>query len=207
MSDSYLVIHNVQARGNFGTLLRNAAAFGVRTVLVVGAEKLKTFGNQGTLNHLDLLYFTRLDDAVAWLGERGIELLGVEIVDHAEAIHTHPFRGPTAFMLGNEGSGMTEKQKRACSRFVYIPQYGKATASLNVAVAGGICLHHFGLWSHAEETAREGEKFIVEAPRTKLAAYSDPTPAQAAAIAAKREKRSHVHESVDDISLITNSND
>ena len=31
-----------------------------------------------------------------------------------------------------------------CDFFVYIPQYGGGTASLNVTVAASIVLHHFG---------------------------------------------------------------
>jgi len=55
--------------------------------------------------------------------------------------------GPTAFMLGNEGQGLSTKQMSLCDRFVYIPQHGCGTASLNVAVACSIVLHHFALWA------------------------------------------------------------
>lgn len=57
--------------------------------------------------------------------------------------------GPTAFMLGNEGHGMTDRQMALCDRFVYISQYGAGTASLNVAVAASIVLHQFALWAGA----------------------------------------------------------
>jgi hypothetical protein len=33
-----------------------------------------------------------------------------------------PFRGSTAFLMGNEGHGLTEAQIAACDHFVYIPQ-------------------------------------------------------------------------------------
>ena len=35
-------------------------------------------------------------------------------------------------MLGNEGEGMTSRQMGLCDSFVYIPQHGVGTASLNV---------------------------------------------------------------------------
>ena len=35
-----------------------------------------------------------------------------------------PYTGPTAFMLGNEGQGMTPRQMALCDKFVYISQYG-----------------------------------------------------------------------------------
>eukprot|EP00884_Botryococcus_braunii_P005995 jgi/Botrbrau1/15397/Bobra.43_2s0025.1 len=64
-------------------------------------------------------------------------------------------------MLGNEGAGLSEAQMRECDAFVYIPQYGCGTASLNVTVAASIALHHFALWAGYPERAREGGKFDV----------------------------------------------
>lgn len=59
---------------------------------------------------------------------------------------------------------MSEKQITACDEFVYIPQYGKGTASLNVTVAGSIIMHHFALWANFKETERQNDcaKFYVE---------------------------------------------
>ena len=39
--------------------------------------------------------------------------------------------------------GLNDKQKLICDDFVYIPQYGDGTASLNVNVATSIVLHEF----------------------------------------------------------------
>lgn len=77
------------------------------------------------------------------LHSRGVEICGVEICQTATVLHEAKWTRPVAFMLGNEGSGMSDRQKAVCDRFVYIPQYSAATASLNVAVAGGIIFHAF----------------------------------------------------------------
>mmetsp|Transcript_15610 Transcript_15610/g.21889 ORF Transcript_15610/g.21889 Transcript_15610/m.21889 type:complete len:154 (+) Transcript_15610:112-573(+) len=65
-------------------------------------------------------------------------------------------------MFGNEGSGMNAKALKACDRFIYIPQHGHGTASLNVSVAASIILHHFAVWAGYHETGREGYKFVVD---------------------------------------------
>ena len=39
--------------------------------------------------------------------------------------------------------GLNDKQKLICDEFVYIPQYGDGTASLNVNVATSIVLHEY----------------------------------------------------------------
>lgn len=60
-----------------------------------------------------------------------------------------------------QGQGLNEKQMRLCDSFVYIPQHGAGTASLNVTVAASIILHHFALWAGYPERGREGAKFAV----------------------------------------------
>ena len=94
--------------------------------------------------------------------EKGVtRILGVEIVESAVPIESHPFDGNTAFIMGNEGDGMTPNQKAICDGFVYIRQHGTGTASLNVAVAASIVMHHFSTWAGYEERARVGEKYVV----------------------------------------------
>jgi SpoU rRNA Methylase family len=52
-----------------------------------------------------------------------------------------------AFIFGNEGTGLNTKHMDACSnQFVRIPQYGKGTASLNVATAASIVMYQYFTW-------------------------------------------------------------
>ena len=48
-------------------------------------------------------------------------------------------RGPTVFLIGNEGAGLSDDVERAATHRVTIPMPGK-TESLNAAAAGAICL-------------------------------------------------------------------
>eukprot|EP00918_Siedleckia_nematoides_P058185 GHVU01126915.1.p3 GENE.GHVU01126915.1~~GHVU01126915.1.p3 ORF type:complete len:197 (-),score=32.41 GHVU01126915.1:1475-2065(-) len=142
--EARLLIHNIAKKNNVGTLLRSAAAFNVKQVVVAGSRRLQTFGNQNTVQHIEFVFNENgLEAAVADLRKEGFIICGVEIKPDAVCIHKHRFGGSTAFLLGNEGTGMTPQQAAVCDEFVYIPQYSGATASLNVAVAGSIVLHHF----------------------------------------------------------------
>eukprot|EP00927_Polykrikos_kofoidii_P015872 TRINITY_DN17107_c0_g1_i3.p5 TRINITY_DN17107_c0_g1~~TRINITY_DN17107_c0_g1_i3.p5 ORF type:complete len:113 (+),score=29.38 TRINITY_DN17107_c0_g1_i3:592-930(+) len=91
-------------------------------------------------------------------------------------------------MLGNEGEGMTPAQRDACDFFVYIPQYSGATASLNVATAGAIVLHHFALWAGMKEQPRCGGKYVLET-RSKLDKFEKPTEFERSEIERKRAER------------------
>lgn len=88
-------------------------------------------------------YWNTLVELKERLSSKGVVICGVEICDGARDFATVNWDRPVAFMLGNEGSGLSEKQKAVCDFFVYIPHYSGATASLNVAVAGGIIFHNF----------------------------------------------------------------
>ena len=186
---SYLLLHNVGKKQNWGTLLRSAAAFGITDVLVVGGHKVSLHGNQGTSCHTKFRNFDTLKDAKVWLAEKGAKLCGVEIMAESKDVSKHPFTGPTCFMLGNEGIGMNQPQKDACDEFVYIPQYSGATASLNVAIAGSIVFHHFALWADYNEHGRTGEKFDVVQPRGKLEAWLNPTEEEKRELDLKRKAR------------------
>mmetsp|Transcript_61064 Transcript_61064/g.132376 ORF Transcript_61064/g.132376 Transcript_61064/m.132376 type:complete len:242 (+) Transcript_61064:69-794(+) len=185
---SHLVLFNVGKRQNWGTLLRSACAFGVTEVCVVGSKKLATFGSQGTAANAPIRHFESLTDVKAEMSSRGIRLCGVEIDPEAVGVHTQPFQGSTAFMLGNEGQGMTPAQRAVCDFFVYIPQHSGATASLNVAIAGSIVLHHFAIWAKLEEHPRVEGKYVVEV-RNSLDRYLNPTDLQRLEVERKRAAR------------------
>lgn len=85
----------------------------------------------------------------------------MEITDNAVAVSEHPFRKNTAFLLGNEGTGLSAKEYEICDFFIFIPQYGCGTASLNVTVAASIVLHHFAVWAGYPERTRDGNKYVV----------------------------------------------
>ncbi|KAL7533346.1 hypothetical protein ACHAXR_006416, partial [Thalassiosira sp. AJA248-18] len=80
-----------------------------------------------------------------------IPIIGVEIDNSSLNLEEEPFTSSVAFMMGNEGSGMSEKQMSVCDGFIRISQYGGGTASLNVSVAAGLVLHRFFHWSRGDE--------------------------------------------------------
>jgi tRNA G18 (ribose-2'-O)-methylase SpoU len=72
-----------------------------------------------------------------------IPIIGIEIDPLSISLEQQPFRTSAAFMMGNEGQGMTSKQMTICDSFVRIEQYGGGTASLNVSVSVAVVLQRF----------------------------------------------------------------
>jgi len=191
----YLVQHAIAKAANVGTLARLATAFGAAGVLVVSpSPRISTFGAHGADAHVPFTHFTRLADAKAWLHARGVALVGVEIDERAVPV-TEPgaaFAGPSAFLLGNEGEGLTPASLSACDSLVYIPQHGPGTASLNVACAAAIILHRFTAWAGFAERGREGAKFCVAPRPQRTSARGRAAPADVEAARAERKAAGRV---------------
>jgi tRNA G18 (ribose-2'-O)-methylase SpoU len=168
--DFYLLIYNIQSKHNVGTLVRSASAFNCKKIIVLGSNKKilkKFFGHQGTVKKMEFIFIETVDEVKKFCKENNIFICGVEIGEKSEPIQKQPFKGNTLFVLGNEGSGMNYKQKEMCDHIVYIPQYSSKTGSLNVAIAGSIIFHHFGVWAGYKEATFTDEKYDVTRPENK----------------------------------------
>lgn len=52
---------------------------------------------------VEFAHYSTLEECCADLRDsKGCEIVGIEIVEGAKAVHSFPFKGNTAFMLGNE---------------------------------------------------------------------------------------------------------
>ncbi|MCO5597633.1 hypothetical protein L7F22_051714 [Adiantum nelumboides] len=162
LAQSFVIVYNVAKRHNIGTLARCATAFGVSEMILVGKHKdFNAFGSHGAAAHIQYRHFFTLGDARSHLKKNECDIIGIEITDGAMPVQSHPFTRSTAFLLGNEGTGLSDKEMAICDYFIYIAQYGGGTASLNVTVAASIVLHHFAVWAGFSERARIGHKFEV----------------------------------------------
>jgi len=116
---SYIIISNLQSGSNIGAICRNSLAFGVAEVIVVGRRDF--FGkmrgaDRGAKFKQKFSQFSSTEEAVAYLKsiEPTCKVLGIEIAEGAVSISDNPYNGPTAFVFGNEGGGLSEKQRSVC---------------------------------------------------------------------------------------------
>ena len=155
---SYLILFNIAKQVNFGNLIRTANAFGAHPICV-GKKNYSRCGATGGTRLTKVQHFYTLHEACRFVRDKGCRILGVEIAPAARSVVEQPFTGSTAFIMGNEGEGLSKKQIRMCDQLVYIPQHGTAV-SLNVNVAAGIVLHHFAAWAGFEQTEIQDNKFV-----------------------------------------------
>jgi TrmH family RNA methyltransferase len=134
----------IQDPGNLGTIIRSATAFGFDGILC--SDDCVDFTNekvirstQGALFHIALTQ-TDLKQAILDLKKNGVTVYGTSL-DHAVSLSAVKPSTPIAFVLGNEGSGVSQDVLDVCDQNIIIESTG--FESLNVAVAAGILCHHF----------------------------------------------------------------
>ena len=135
---SFLFLFNIAKHSNFGYLVRTANAFAAEPV-VIGRRNWRTWGAVGGTRRTPVHHFYTLDEGIAFVRAAGCRVTGIEILPESRSVCDDPFCGPTAFMVGNEGTGLTRQLIERCDDFVYVPQYGTAV-SINVNAATAIVL-------------------------------------------------------------------
>lgn len=123
---------------NTGMLWRSAQSLGAAFIFTVGCRYLKydRTDTTKTAQHIPLFHYGSLSELRAAM-PHGAELIGVELVEHAEPIRQfhHPERA--VYLLGAEDHGLSDEAMDVCKRVVVLP----GRYCLNVAVAGSILMY------------------------------------------------------------------
>ncbi|WP_341644705.1 TrmH family RNA methyltransferase [Thauera sp. SDU_THAU2] len=136
-----VVLDAVQDPGNLGTILRTAAAAGVRDVLLAegcaGAWSPRVL-RAGMGAHFGLRIRERVDVLQALRDFPG-PVLATALRPDARSLYDIELRRPTAWLFGAEGQGLSSALLALASECVVIPTTD-AIESLNVAAAVAVCL-------------------------------------------------------------------
>lgn len=139
--DFTVVLDTIQDPGNFGTILRTMAWFGIKQL--VCSENTVDFCNpkvvqssMGTVYDIDVQYC----DLSTYLSTQNKSIYGALL--EGESLFNAALETPAILIMGNEGNGISEEVKKRISHPVSIPKYGVGE-SLNVASATSIFLGAF----------------------------------------------------------------
>lgn len=132
-----LVLAAVSDPGNVGTLIRSAAAFGVRQVVIAGgADPFGPKTVQASAGALALASLHRLDSPAALAG--GAPLCALVVTGGVPPASL--VRGPRWLVVGGEANGVPPDWLAACAERLTLPMPG-GTESLNAAMAGSIAAY------------------------------------------------------------------
>lgn len=138
-----MVLERLQDPGNLGTILRTAEGAGVTGIILsedcVDLYNPKTIrSTMGSVYRMPFVYVPDLADALENLKEMGIKsyaahLAGVRDYDEEDYVE------PCAFLIGNEGNGLSDELAGLADTYVKIPMEGQVE-SLNAAIAASVLM-------------------------------------------------------------------
>ena len=145
--DVIIALDHITDPRNLGAIIRSAAFFGVREVLV--PERRQVLLTQAAVNTAqggfaltDLIVVVNLSRALSELKDRGYWTIGAAMDGEPYSKLANVYE-KTVLVLGSEDSGLSRQVSETCDRLAAIPGQGRGLDSLNVSVAAGIFLCEF----------------------------------------------------------------
>ena len=141
LPNSVLLLESVQDAGNLGTILRTAAAAGVRCALLTEgcaqawSPKVLRAG-MGAHFVMDIFERVKAGEMVSRFDG---QVLATGLGADARSVFELDLCGPVMWLFGAEGAGLSEATQQLATARVKIPMPGQME-SLNVAAAAAICL-------------------------------------------------------------------
>jgi len=136
--DIHIAIENWQHDFNIGTIVRNANAFNIAAVHIIGKKHWNRRGAMVTDAYMHIFHHVCIQDFQRAVQDRTI--IGVDNIEGAQPITTFNYPSKPLLVFGGEGPGLSKEMLDICRSIIMIPQYG-STRSVNVGVASGIILH------------------------------------------------------------------
>lgn len=143
LDEDAVYLDRIQDPGNVGTILRSAAAFGVRRV--IAAPGTVSLWSPKVLRAAMGAHFAlALHEAIGpaqLLASSGAAVFCATSARAPQAIHQCDLRGHRVWLLGNEGQGLCSELESAPGVQRLAIAQGPQIESLNVGVAASICLY------------------------------------------------------------------
>ena len=143
--DLHIAIENWQHDMNIGTIVRNANAFNVAAVHIVGKRHWNRRGAMVTDAYMHVYHHASVEDFVVAMQGRAI--IAVDNLPGSLPLAKTRLPRNAVLVFGGEGPGLSDEMVAASRTMVAIEQLG-STRSVNVGVASGIMLYE---WARQHE--------------------------------------------------------
>ena len=139
-----LILDGIEDPHNLGSIIRTAETAGVHGIIIPKrrAASVNSTVNKvsaGAVEHIQIARVNNISDAIEKLKQAGLWICGTHI-NTEKYYYNQDLTGPLGIVIGNEGSGMSEKVTKNCDFLVKIPMKGKVK-SLNASVSAGIIIY------------------------------------------------------------------
>jgi tRNA G18 (ribose-2'-O)-methylase SpoU len=136
--DLHVAIENWQHDLNIGTIVRNANAFNVAAVHIIGKRQWNRRGAMVTDRYLQIFHHATVDEFVRAV--KGRHIIAIDNQPGAVPLSDTVLPEKAVLVFGGEGPGLSREMIAASEQMVMIEQFG-STRSVNVGVAAGIVMY------------------------------------------------------------------
>lgn len=135
-----IAIENIARDFNMGTIIRNANAFNVNTIHIIGRKQWNKRGAMVTDVYMNIMYHASVDAFVQQQREQQKLVIAVDIVKGSQPLSTVKLPERSVLVFGSEGDGLSNELLSHADVVTHIEQFG-STRSVNVGVASGIAMY------------------------------------------------------------------
>jgi 23S rRNA (guanosine2251-2'-O)-methyltransferase len=150
--ERYVILHNIRSAHNVGSFFRTSDAAGVTKIFLTGytPAPIDRFGRPhkeivktslGATECVPHAAHPDIFEVLSNLEKNGVHIVAVEQTKKAIPYTKFSCSEPTAFVFGNEVTGIEPEILEQVTTHVHIPMSG-TKESLNVSVCGGVILFH-----------------------------------------------------------------
>ena len=136
-----IAIENLAHDFNIGTIVRNANAFNVSRVHIIGKRKYNRRGAMVTDKYLHIDHFATVDEFVEDAHVRGMLIVAVDNNrPESKPLAKTKLHENSILVFGSESDGITQELLDKSDQAFYIEQLG-STRSINVGCASAIAMY------------------------------------------------------------------
>ena len=135
-----LIIERLQDPGNLGTIIRTAEGAGV-TGIILSADTVDIYNpkvirsTMGSIFRMPIAVAEDLAATIDRVKTRGIPVYGAHL--DGATFYEKDFTGGCAFLIGNEGNGLSDEISAKADDLIRIPMCGQVE-SLNAAISTAV---------------------------------------------------------------------
>ena len=145
--DKIMLFESIRDPGNIGTIIRNAAAFGIDR-LIFSSDCADIYSSKVIRAAMGAVFKVRIDivddfkGAIKSIKNCGKKVLGAALNQDSLVLGKYELNTQDAIIIGNEGHGLSEETLELCDNTLFIPM-NENTESLNAAIATAIIMWEF----------------------------------------------------------------
>lgn len=137
-----VILDHIEDPHNLGAIIRTCEAAKIDGIIIpknrsVSVNETVMKVSAGALENVKIASVTNLNNTIKEMKKQGFWFIGTDM--QGTDYKTLDYKGKTAIVIGNEGSGMNHLTKENMDFIATIPMYGKVN-SLNASVAAGIII-------------------------------------------------------------------